>query len=160
VGNLLPKLMGWVTVIVVLALAPTIATNNSAITTAISTANATLFIGMSVVVPFGGPLMIIALLFTGGLMATGRVGDGSVGAMLKIVGEVIVSIVVLSLYASAVPYLRTLILAGSGTFAQTIYGIIPIVLYLGVVAGAGVATGVSYIRGKRKKGKKSAAAFM
>jgi hypothetical protein len=155
VTNLVPKILGWLVVIIGLALAPTINTANTAIDTAwaASTNNATM-IGMGTVVDFGAPLMIIAILFSGAMMGLGKIGDGSIKGMMGVIGACIVTIVALNMFVNIITYVDTLITASTG-FAQTIYGIIPIIVYMGVVAGAGVTTAVSYFRGRRKSKKSS-----
>ena len=155
-GNLLPKILGWLTIIITLALAPSINTANVAVIAAITT-NASSFIGMSVITTFGAPLMILALLFTGGMLAAGKVGDGSVRDMMGVIGAVIVTIVALTMFVSVITYVRLLVNNSTG-FAVVIYGIIPIILYLGVIAGAGVITAVKSFSGK--KSKKSTKSYM
>lgn len=157
-GNLVPKILGWVTVIVALALAPSINTANTAIDTAwgAATNNATM-IGMGTVVDFGAPIMVIGLLFSGGLLAMGKVGDGTIKGMMSIIGACVITIVVLNIFPNVITYVDDLITASTG-FAQTVYGVLPIILYIGVVAAAGVTTAVSYFRGKSKKSKKSSVA--
>lgn len=150
-NNLVPKILGWVTVIIALALAPSINTANTAVDTAwAATTNNATMIGMGTVVDFGAPLMIISLLFSGALMGLGKVGDGSIRGMLSIIGACIITIVILNIFPNVLTYVDELITASTG-FAQTVYGIIPIILYIGVIAGAGVATAVSYFRGRKKR---------
>jgi hypothetical protein len=157
VGNLMPKILGWVVVIVGLALAPTINTSNTAVADAwgAATNNATM-IGMETVVDFGAPLIIISILFSGALIVMGKIGDGSVKSMLDVVGACVVVILALSMFTSVIDYIDTLISASTG-FAQTLYGFIPVILYIGIVAGAGGYTTYKAIR-KSKKAKKSASA--
>jgi hypothetical protein len=157
-NNLVPKILGWVTVIVALALAPSINTANTAIDTAwaAATNNATM-IGMGTVVDFGAPIMVIGLLFSGGLLAMGKVGDGTIKGMMGIIGACVVTIVVLNIFPNVITYVDTLISASTG-FAQTVYGVFPIILYIGIIAGAGVTSAVNYFRGRGKKKKVSAMA--
>lgn len=161
--SLFAKIMGFVVIIVTLALAPSIATANTAITgwtgTA-PTANITQFMGMSVVGSFGAPLIILGLLIGGGLFAVagvrGKMGAVGMKDMMAVVGSVIVVIVCLSLFTSILDYTHTLIGSGTG-FAETIYAIIPLLIYIGIIAAAGWVT-VSTYRKTRKGGKKSRAA--
>lgn len=154
--DLLPKILGWLTVIIGLALAPTINTSNTAVDTAwaVSSNNATM-IGMGTVVDFGAPLMIIGILFSGAMIALGKVGDGTIKGMMDVIGGCVLTIVALAMFENVIGYVDTLISASTG-FAQTVYGVIPIILYVGIIAGAGVYTAVKYFRGR--KGKKATAA--
>jgi hypothetical protein len=151
-GNLVPKILGWVVVIVALALAPTINTTNTAIDTAVAAAtNNTTMIGMGTVVDFGAPIIIISILFSGALMVMGKVGDGTTKSLLDVVGVVVIVIVALSMFVSVIDYVDTLITASTG-FAQTVYGVIPIILYVGIVAGSGGYTAYkAYKKGKKSK---------
>jgi hypothetical protein len=155
-GNLVPKIMGWLVVIIALALAPTINTANIAIDTAwgAATQNATM-IGMGTVVDFGAPIMIISILFSGALIVMGKVGDGTTKSLLDVIGVTILLVVVLSMFTNVITYANTLIAASTG-FAQTVYGVIPIILYVGVIAGAGGYSAYKAFR-KGKKSKKSSA---
>ena len=149
--NLLPRILGWLTVIITLALAPTINTQNAAVDTAMTaTGNSSLLIGMDTVIDFGAPLMIIGLLFAGGMLAAGKIGDGSIKGMMGVIGSVIGTVIALTMFTSVVTYVEALVEAVTG-FAQVIYGIIPIILYLAIVAGAGVMAGVKAFRGRSSK---------
>lgn len=157
-GNLVPKILGWVVVIIALALAPTINTSNTAIDTAwaAATNNATM-IGMGTVVDFGAPIMIISILFSGALIVMGKVGDGTTKSLLDVIGVIVILIIALSMFTNVIDYVDTLISASTG-FAQTVYGVIPIILYVGVIAGAGGYSAIKAYRVK-KKAKKSYAGF-
>lgn len=153
-GNLVPKILGWLVVIIALALAPTINTTNGYISTNVTAAvNAADMIGMSTVVAFGAPIMIISILFSGALIVMGKVGDGTTRSLMGVISTVVVVIIALSLFVSVIGYVDTLITASTG-FAKTIYGVIPIILYVGIIAGAGVGTAIQAFR-KGKKSKKS-----
>ena len=155
-GNLLPRILGWLTVIISLALAPTLNTQNAAVDAAhVAATNGTLMIGLGTVVDFGAPLMIISLLFAGTMLGLGKIGDGSIKGMLGVIGMVIVTIVALSMFESVIGYVNTLLVASSG-FALVIYGVIPIILYIAIVAGAGAATAYKAFRGKGKSKSSSA----
>lgn len=155
-GSLFGKIMGFLVIIITLALAPTIATANTAITSA----NLTNLIGMSVVASFGAPLIILGLLAVGGLFSLagvkGQLANVGMKDLFPVIGAVIVVIVCLTLFTSIITYTNTLIDSALGTFAATIYGIIPLLIYLGIVAGAGWVTVHTY-RKSRKGGKKSRA---
>lgn len=152
-GNLLPKILGWLVVIITLALAPTINTSNTAVDAAwaAATNNATM-IGMDAVLDFGAPLMIIGLLFAGTLLGLGKIGDGTIKGMMSVIGAIVLVIVALSLFESVIDYVDTLITASTG-FAQTVYGIIPIILYVAIIASAGIYAGVKGMKGGAKSNK-------
>ncbi len=158
--NLVPKIMGWLVVIITLALAPTIQTTNTTVyTTFNATAHNATMIGMAAVLPFGAPLMIIGLLVAGGMFgvagARGLLSGASIRDMMEVVGSVIIVIVALTFFNTVLGYIETLIAASSG-FAATLYGIIAIVLYIAIIAGAGVFQIYKYH--DLKEGKKGAAA--
>ncbi len=135
-GGLFTKIMGFLVIIITLALAPTINTANALIVSA----NLTNLIGMSVVAGFAAPLIVLGLLTSGGIFAVGglkgNIQGASIQTMLGVVGSVIVVIVALTFMVDIIGYTNTLIAASSG-FAETLYGVIPLVIYLGVIAGAG-----------------------
>ena len=156
--ELMPKILGFLVIIITLALAPTISTANIAITGA----NLTNLIGMTAVGAFGAPLIILGLLVSGGVFAVGGARGALAGAkisdLMSVIGSVVVLIVVLTMFTSVITYVNTLIgVPPSGGFSDTIYGIIPIVLYIGIIAMAGW-TQVSTYRRISKGGKKSSSA--
>ena len=158
-GSLFGKIMGFLVIIITLALAPTIVTANAAIITQVSV-NATRFIGMSVVDTFGPPLIILGLLAMGGIFAIagvkGQMGGASMKDMFSVIGAVIVAVVILSLFPNILTYTDSLITASTG-FAITIYSIIPLLIYIGIIAGTGWV-GYSTYKKTRKGGKRSRAA--
>jgi len=160
-NKLVPAIMGWLTVVITLALAPTIETYNGYVTTNVSAAtNAAKMIGMTAVDDFGGFLMIMALLVSGGLFAIGGMKNKNynIGDMMKVIGAVILSVIALAMFSgSIIGYIDALITAGSG-FAQTAYGILTIIIYIAIIAGAAAYMSVKAYRSK--KGKKSSGAFM
>ena len=144
--------MGFVVIIITLALAPTIQTSNDAIIAA----NLTDLTGMTAVAAFGAPLIILGLLVSGGLFAVagvrGRLQGASVGDMLSVIGSVVLVIVSLSLFTNVITYTNTLIGVSAVGFGDVIYGIIPLVIYVGVIAAAGYSQVRAYrkVRGGRK----------
>lgn len=151
ISSLFPRIMGYIVIVITLALAPSISTANASITGHASVANMT---GMATVGAFGAPLIILGLLVAGGAFAiagtTGRL-TASTQDLLKTVGSVIVVIVALTFMPTIMDYVEDLIDVAGGGFAQVIYAIIPLVLYLGVVAGAGWQTYKTYKGGSKKK---------
>ncbi len=157
--NLVPKIMGWLVVIITLALAPTINSANTAVDVAHAAAtNGTLMIGLGTIVDYGAPLMIIGLLVAGGMFGVaglrGQMQSASIRDMLEVIGAVIVVILALSMFTSVISYVNTLIVGSTG-FAQTLYGVIPIVLYVGIIAGATIVVGGKYK--SLRKGRRSSA---
>lgn len=151
--DLFPKVMGFIVIIVTLALAPTINTANATIVAA----NLTNLTGMSAVSAFGAPLIILGLLFSGGLFAVagakGQLAGASMKDMLSVIGSVVIIIVALSLFGgttSVISYTNTLIAASSG-FAVTVYGIIPLLIYIGIIAAAGYTQARVYRKYRRNR---------
>lgn len=151
-SGLFSKIMGFLLLIITLALAPSIVTANA---TVAGHANVTsgVLIGMSVVAAFGAPLIILGLLVAGGAFAIAGV-KGQISAsssdLMKIVGLVIVAIVALTFMNTICTYVATLIQAyPAGTeFARTIFAIIPLVIYLGIIGGTGWSLGSGYKKAK------------
>ncbi len=111
---------------------------------------------MSVVTEFGAPLIVLGLLVVGGIFAWKGTGGQNMGDLMKTIGLVIVAIVGLTFMSDIVDYTNDLIDASTG-FAVTLYGIIPLLIYLGIIAAVGW-TGYSAYRGGRKSKKAAAMA--
>lgn len=155
--TLMPKVMGFLIVIITLALAPTINTENATIIAS----NLTNCIGMTAIAAFGAPLIILGLLIGGGIFAVagtrGLLAGATIRDMLEIIGAVVFVIVALSLFSNIITYTNTLIDASSG-FAVTIYGIIPIVIYVGIIAASGWTQVQAYRRVRKGRGRGRATA--
>ncbi len=149
-SKLINKIFGFLVIIITLALAPSINTAN----TTVASGNLTNLTGMSVVTEFGAPLIVIGLLAVGGIFAWKGTQGSSMKEIMGTISLVIVAIVGLTFMSNIVTYTNTLIDASTG-FATTLYGIIPLVVYLGIVASVGYA-GYRGWKGS-KKSKKSAA---
>jgi amino acid transporter len=153
--NLFGRIMGFVMIIVTLALAPTILTANATI----EAANLTNLTGMAAVSAFGAPLIVLGLLVGGGLFAVagvrGRLAGASVGDLLSIIGSVVLVIVSLSLFTSVITYTNTLIGPTASGFGDVIYGIIPLVIYIGVIAAAGYTQVRAYRKTRRSSRRSS-----
>ena len=153
--SLFGRIMGFVMIIVTLALAPTIASSNASI----ETANLTNLTGMTAISAFGAPLIILGLLLGGGLFAAagirGRLQGASLGDMISVIGSVVLVIVSLSLFTSVITYTNTLIAPAASGFGDVVYGIIPLVIYLGVIAAAGYTQVRAYRRATKGHRKSS-----
>jgi len=157
--SLFAKILGFLVIIITLALAPSIVTANTAI---VESGNLTAsMIGMSVIGGFGAPLIILGLLVSGGVFAIAGIRGQLAGANMKdlfaVIGSVVVVIVLLSMFPNILDYVKALIDASSG-FAVTIYGILPLLIYLGIIAGAGWIQVRAYRR-MRKGGGRSRARY-
>lgn len=156
-NKLVPSILLWVVIVITLALSPTIETYNGYVTTNVAAAtNAAYMIGMTAVDDFGGFLMIMSLLVAGGLFAIGgmKYKNTTVADMLSVIGAVIIAVVSLAMFSgSVIGYLDALITAGTG-FAKTAYGILTIIIYLAIIAGAGAFTGYKAYK-KRRSHRKS-----
>lgn len=151
--GLFGKIMGYIVIIVTLALAPSIVTTNAAIT-AHANVSSNVLIGMSVVSAFGAPLIILGLLTTGGVFAVagarGHLGGATAKDLLTVVGATIVAIVALTFMSTICTYVATLM--GSypiGTeFARTIFAIIPLIIYIGIIVTSGWTVVKTYRKAK------------
>ena len=144
------RIMGFVMIIITLALAPTIKTANDAI----EAANLTDLTGMTAVSAFGAPLIIIGLLFGGGLFAVagvkGKMKGASMADMFSVIGSVVLVIVSLSMFTSIMTYARLLIVTTGGTgFGFVVYGIVPLMIYIGIIAAAAYVQVRTYRRVRR-----------
>ena len=143
------RIMGFVMIIVTLALAPTIATSNAAI----EAANLTNLTGMTAVSAFGAPLIIIGLLFGGGFFAVagvkGKMKGASMADMFSVIGSVVLVIVSLSLFTSVITYLNALIAPSASGFGDVVYGIIALMIYIGVLAAAGYTQVRAYKKARK-----------
>jgi hypothetical protein len=156
IKNLFGKIMGFVVIVITLALAPSIITANATI----EAGNLTNLTGMTAVSAFGAPLIILGLLVGGGIFAVagvrGKLAGASVGDMLSVIGSVVVVIVALTLFDTVLDYVNALIAPTASGFADVIYGIIPLVIYVGIIAGAGYTQVRAYRRaGRGRKRAKS-----
>jgi len=157
-GKLVPSIMGWLIVVITLALAPTIETYNGNVTGNVAAAsNAAYMLGMTAIDDFAGFLMIMGLLVSGGLFAVGgmKSKNTTIGDMLGMIGAVIITVIALAMFSgSIIGYLDTLITAGAG-FAKTAYGIITIIIYLGIIGGATAYIGTKGVKRLKKSGRRS-----
>ena len=148
------KIMGFLVIIITLALAPSINTANAVI---VAHDNVSEMLGMAAVSAFGAPLIILGLLVAGGVFAiAGAKGQLSAKPMnlFAVIGSVIVLIVVITMFDNVMTYTAQLMAASSG-FAVTLYSVIPIVIYVGIIAMAGWASVSGYrkMRGKSRSKK-------
>lgn len=152
VWGIFAKILGFLVIIITLALGPTIYTSNAAIVSA----NLTGLIGMSVVAGFGAFIIIFGLLIGGGVLAiaTSGGGDSAIGKgeMLKVILSVVVIVIMLSMFTNVITYCNALIgaaITAGDTLGEVGFGIIPIVVYVGILSAAGW-TQVAAIRKVRR----------
>jgi len=160
-GRLVPAILGWLAVIVTLALAPTIETYNGYITTNVSTAtNSSYMIGMPAISPWGGFIMIISLLLGTGIFAYSgmKSKNVTVGDLIGIIGAVIISVFALSVVGDSVLSNIDALITAGGASVKAIYGTLMIIIYAGVIGGAGAYAGVKGMRKGRKS--KSSSRYM
>lgn len=148
ITRMLSIIFFFLTIVITLALAPSINTANNTI----ASDNLTNLIGMTAVVQFGAPLIILGIMVAGGLMAFGMRQGLGVKDIMVTVGLVIGEIVALNFMDSIVDYTNTLIAASTG-FAVTIYGIIPLIVYIAIIAAAGGYQTYKYVKSRKKKSK-------
>jgi hypothetical protein len=167
--DLLPKIVGFLALVITLALAPSIYTANLLVVNYGGGSGLTNFTGMDALSPFGGFLIIFGILIAQGIFQIAGVGGGkSTGwkDILSSVGSVIVVIILLNVYVSAVlPAFTSLIAsasAASDEIGQTVFGVLPIVIYLTIIVGAIAFQGgkaiYNRVRGRRS-GRRTAVAY-
>jgi len=146
--GIMPKLMWFIAIIVTLALAPYIYTANTAI---LDWGDLTPFLGLEVVAGFGAFIIILGLLVQGGFFAFKATGGG-MRDILQVVGAVVVILVVLNIFPTVLDYMDDLITAATGagdSLGEVGFGILPVVLYLGLIAAAGWSAVSTYRRVRR-----------
>jgi len=161
--NLMPKIMGFIVIIITLALGPAIYTANADI---IAWGVLDPFLGLEVVAGFGAFIIILGLLVSGGLFTLagikGKLQAAGMKDILMVVGSVVVVIVMLTMFTSVLDYVDSLITSAIGagdSLGEIGFGIIPIVLYVGIVAAAGwtqVATYRKLRKGSSSRSKSAA----
>ena len=165
IESIFAKILGFIVIIMALALGPTIYTTNALIVAwgaNSTTVNAThvSFIGLETIAGFGAFLIIFGLLVSGGMMAIAGKGGGSGsigrGDMLAVVLSVVSIVLMLTLLEAAFTYLNNLLIAAtaaSDTIGTVGFGIIPILIYIGIIGAAGwtqVRTIKKMRRGRRR----------
>lgn len=151
--GLFGKIMGFIVIVVTLALAPSIVTANAAVAAHANVTSGVLT-GMSVVAAFGAPLIILGLLVSGGVFAVagmkGQLGGATAKDLLTVVGSVITAIVALTFMSTICTYVATLMgYYTLGTeFARTIFAIIPLIIYIGIIVGSGWSVARTYKKAK------------
>ena len=152
--RLVPGIMGWLVVVITLALSPTIETYNGYVTGNVAGAtNSAYMLGMTAIDDFGGFIMIMSLLVSGGLFAVGGMKNKnySVSDMLQVIGAVILTVIALAVFSgSIIGYVDSLVTAGTG-FAKTAYGILVTIIYVTIISSAGAFTAYKAYKSRRRK---------
>ena len=111
-NNLMPKIMGFIVIIITLALAPTIYTANADI---IAWGVLDPFLGLEVIAGFGAFVIILGLMVSGGLFTVaglkGKISNAGMRDILMVVGSVVVIIVMLTMFVTILDYVDDLIVA-------------------------------------------------
>jgi len=143
--------MGIMTLVITLIMAPIILTAN----TAIASENLTNCTGMTSIDDVGPIVIILGLLTAAGLFAwAGARGGSSVGRkdMLVSVGSAIAITIALTMFTIIISSVNTLWTAAAGSTAlQSFIGVIPLLVYVGIIVGAGYAQYRTYRRIRRKR---------
>jgi hypothetical protein len=163
--SLLPRIIGFLTILIVFALAPNIISANGLVTTmANGTAqNITNFIALSAIHSFASFLIIMGLFVSGGLLAIAGNTGKNVGmkGMLSSVISIVVILVLLTLMPTIITYGNTAIaaaIAAGDTITQLAIAIVVLIVYLGVIASSwtgAVAAGRSMRKGSKKSSTQS-----
>lgn len=164
--DLLPKIVGFIALVITISLSPAIYSANLSVVNYGGGSGLTNFIGMDAIADFGGFLIIFGILIAQGIFQIAGVGGGKASGwkdILVSVGSVIVVIILLNVYVSAVlPGFTDLIAsasAASDDIGQTVFGVVPIVIYLTIIVGAiGVQGGKAIYNKVRGRGRKNRSA--
>ena len=159
--NILPKVLGFIGIVITLALAPSIYTANLSVVNYGGGSGLTNFIGMDAIAPYGGFLLILGILIAQGLFQVAGYGGGKAEGwkdLFMSVGIVIAVIILLNVFVSAVlPAFTDLIAsasAASDDIGETVFGVLPIIIYLGVILSAIAGQGGKAVYNRLKGGKK------
>lgn len=144
--------MGIMTLVVTLIMAPIILTANSAI----GSANITNLTGMSSIDDIGPIVIILGMLASAGLFAwSGAKGGSSIGRkdMMVSAGTAVAMTIALTMFIIVIDGCNTLYTAAAGSTAlQSFVGIIPLLVYVGIIVGAGAVQYRTYKRTRRSRG--------
>ena len=161
-GRLVPAIMGWLAVIITLALAPTIETYNGYVSGNLTAAtNATYFVGLSAIQPWGGFIMVMILLTGTGIFAFSgmKTKNVSVGDLVQVIGAVIVSVFALAVFSGTIiGNIDDLITAGASA-VKNVYGALGIIIYALIIGGAGGFAAVKAYRGSRRSRRSTSRMF-
>ncbi len=158
--NLAPKLIGFIAIVITISLAPSIYSANVAVVNYGGGSGLVPFLGMDAIAPFGGFLAIFGLLATQGIFAIGTLKSGQGTGWRQImlmIGLVIMTLIFLKVFTAAIlPKFGALISSASvahDDIGETVFGVVVIVIYLGIILGASVTNAVSeYKRRKKSRG--------
>ena len=149
-SNISGRLMGFIVIGVTIIMSATIYTANAGITSA----NLTNITALSDIAGFGPLIMILGLLFTGGMLTYASFSSpnskiGKVDIRLT-VGSVVLLIAVLSVFPgliiSGINNLIGEAIDAGDTDYITVYGLIPTIIYVVVIGGTGAAQVIGYKR--------------
>jgi hypothetical protein len=124
---------------------------------------------MSAIAGFGAFIIIFGLLIAGGMLQLASRGGAaaslSSGDMMSVILSVVILVLSLELFESVITYTNTLIasaIAASDALGQVGFGIIPIIIYVGIIAAAGwtQARVIRKVRRARRGGLKTKRAYL
>jgi hypothetical protein len=159
IRQMLPILFFFMTILLVVLMAPQVQSANTA---AFATFNASTekasMIGLSVIMPWGDILIIISILTSTGLLSM-RIGGGNIGLsdVMKPIFLIIIAIFALNFYDSIITAFNTLIAGTANAGAQIFWGLILLLIYLGIIGVAGGYEGYQAAKDRFGKGKAKAA---
>ena len=157
---MLGVIVGLLTIVVTLSMAPNIGTANTAV--AAWGDNSSYMIGLGVVTDFGAPICILGLLAMGGLFTYGA-WKGSTNLnmsdILSVVGITVIVIVGLTFMATVCQKVKDLVGATTTDFEDVIYGIIPLFVYMVIISLPFVKSYTSWRGGRKGKRAKAQANF-
>jgi hypothetical protein len=164
INGLIARIIGIVAILIAVTMIGPIYTANAGIQTAITNAvNEPSFLVLPTLLPFGPIIILLGLLFAGGLLVwKGEQLGAGISYIIGLVVSVVGVIMVLSFFPSLVNQfdatLTTLIGAGD-TIGELFVGtVLPLLIYLLVAIAPAVTPGIAAVRGRKgKKGKTASA---
>jgi hypothetical protein len=161
INTLVGRIMAIITILVAVFMIAPIYTANSGIATAITSAvNTSKFLVLPTLLPFGPIIILLGLLFTGGLMAFKPVDMNiGIGYMIGTVIPIVGTIMILSIFPSIIHSFDgalTAIVAANDTIGELFIGtVLPLLIYLLVAVAPSITPAVAEYKSRKSKTKAS-----
>ena len=164
--NITPKILAFIVILITIALAKPIYTANLAIVNYNSGSGGLAdFIGLGAIAQFGAFLLIFGIMIEQGMLNIAGMSDKAGGgvqdgwkSMTAAIGTIILALILLSMFAQSIlPQFKDLVTTASlagDSIGQFFWGIIPIFIYLGIIALGVLGNGGGSILANKIRGRK------
>jgi hypothetical protein len=164
IRKVLPLILFFITVLLIVSLAPQVQTANS---TAYATYNGSTekasMIGLGVIMPWGDILILLSIMVSAGLLTMQlKQGGFNLSTVMGPVFVIISVVFALSFFDSIITSFNTLIAGTTNSGAKIFYGLVLLMIYLGIIGASGGYQAYQYVKNKKKgnKSKAGAPAFL